>query len=178
MKRSIYGLVFLGCCYISFRCNSNEDGRYVLTSDLGFKIEFPKEPTFYPSNPGNNLKYIVNKYRCKEGEDEFMISCFDYNKNIIENLNNKDSVELFFRAAIDGAITNSKGKLINEKDIVIRSHPGKEATIKMGDPSSVCKLRIYLIAKNKFHLLIASRPKDKSIIPLNYFFDSYDLIDE
>lgn len=49
----------------------------------------------------------------------------------------------FLSGAVDGAVTNSRGKLISQKDISLQGYPGREVKISMQNGTVIATYRIY-----------------------------------
>ncbi|TLX77659.1 hypothetical protein E9993_03180 [Labilibacter sediminis] len=152
------------------------------SSEFGFKIEFPKEPTSNPqviNSAIGELKMNMFMYHASSnGKDDNLVYLANYTEypDSLVNSENTETLPTFFRNSIDGAVTNVHGKLLSEKNIAIDEYPGREVRIDFQQGKAVITMRIFLV-KNKMYMLqtITATNKDfnKSI---TQFMDSFKLL--
>ena len=183
MKQKITKLLAVSLILFLLMSLSKPETWYLLESEpLGYKIEFPKEPTENPqvvnSEIGELKMNIFMLDASKSRKDDnlvYMVNYTEYPDTLISS-EKIDILDNFFRNSIDGAVRNVHGKLLSEKIIKINEYPGREIKIDFKDGMAVIRIRLYLV-KNKLYMLqtITETKKDfnKSI---NRFMDSFELI--
>ena len=80
-----------------------------------------------------------------------MIMQTDYPDSLVHS-DFKDQLKSLFDNAVEGGVSNVKGKLIHQKDIEINGYPGREFSIDYNDGEAVMFIKTYLV-KNRMYML-------------------------
>jgi hypothetical protein len=125
-------------------------------------LEFPNKPALnlqeVPSSLGK-LKMETAFYEPTEDKKDvylYGLVTSEYPDSLI-NSGKKDILPAFFRNSIDGTVTDTKGKLLSEKEIAFGAYPGREIKIDYGNGQAIIDMRLYLI-KNKMTILQVITP--------------------
>jgi hypothetical protein len=146
-----------------------------------FKAKFPSKPTYETqvvNSAVGNLTMHIHMYDASNtGTDDnlvYGIISTEYPDSTIDS-NDSELMSNMFRSAIDGAVSNVKGKLLSEKNISIGKYPGREIKVDYGDGVAFIRMRLYLV-KNKMYILqtITLTEKDNNA-SINEFLNSFQL---
>ncbi|HSC55479.1 MAG TPA: hypothetical protein VLC98_17755 [Phnomibacter sp.] len=146
-----------------------------------YKIQFPSTPSDtsfkIPSELGE-LVLHMNTYqpRIELNDENVVYSLIETSypdtvnpEDITENL------DVFFREAIDGAVKEVKGKLLNETAVFFGAYPARTVEIEFGNGSFIIKAT-YLLKENKIIVLQTLTEKLKyPNAQVNKFFESFQL---
>ena len=157
----------------------NNNWKTVNGEMFGFTALAPEEMSIsnqkVPSAIGE-LQMDIFTYTPKK-EDSNLVYMLIHTEYPAESIHS-DSLEKrngFFEGAINGAVTNVKGKLLTQTDLMIGQYPGKEITIDFQQGQYIIKIRMYLV-KNKMYLLqTISEPKKSGNELSKRFMTSFKL---
>ncbi len=159
---------------------------YLLQSkELGFKIEFPVEPTTTKQQAEletgavtlNIFMYDATKTRKKDENLVYMVMMSEYpDMRINSTKMNKEELKNYYKNAIGGAVKNVHGKQLDETIITLNGYEGRQVRIDFNDGLAVITLRLFLI-KNKMYMLqtITETKKDFNF-SIKRFMDSFYLL--
>jgi len=141
---------------VAVKKTETNDWQIINGAQFGFTALAPGETKVsnqtVPSAIGE-LKMDMFTYSPKQEDDNlvYMVIHTVYPKGIV----NSDSLEKrsdFFKVAINEAVTNVKGKLLTQTDLITGNYPGKEITIDYKEGLYIITIRLYLV-KNKVYML-------------------------
>lgn len=147
-----------------------------------FSVNMPGQPQHKTQDIYSNvgtLRLNIYSYQPSDSKKDnlvYMIMYSDYPKGSVTS-DNQESLSVFFRNAVDGAVRNVNGALLSEKDIEIQGYPGKEIQIGYQGGVIIINMRQYLV-KNRTYILQVMTPKEKQgNESATKFFESFKLIE-
>lgn len=147
-----------------------------------FSVNMPGQPQHKTQDTYSNvgtLRLNIYSYQPSDSKKDnlvYMIMYSDYPEGSVTS-DNKESLPVFFRNAVDGAVRNVNGVLLSEKDIEIQGYPGKEIQIGYQGGVIIINMRQYLV-KNRTYILQVMTPKEKQDNEFTTkFFESFKLIE-
>jgi hypothetical protein len=185
MKQKLTHLITASLMLVLLMSFVNKDKWYLLESkDYGFKIEFPVEPKYMSQTINSvigDIEMHIYLFDASESEDEdnmvYMVSHNEY-PEFATDFSDDDSLDAFFRNAIDGAVSNVNGELISEEEIQLGKYPGREVKVDFQNGMAYIRMRIYLV-ENELYMLqtitLAEKDDNESI---SRFMDSFELIEK
>lgn len=78
----------------------------------------------------------------------------------------------------DGVLVGTEGKLIAEKKISVKGHPGREftASVRVNEIDTIYAWRIYLVDRRLYQLAVGTLVKDSNHPDVAKFLTSFELI--
>ena len=159
--------------------NNNNNWKTVDGEIFGFTVLAPEEMSIsnqkVPSAIGE-LQMDIFTYTPKK-EDSNLVYMLIHTAYPAESIHSDSLAKRngFFESAINGAVTNVKGKLLTQTDLTIGQYPGKEITIDFQQGQYTITIRMYLV-KNKMYLLqTISEPKKSGNELSKRFMNSFKL---
>jgi hypothetical protein len=164
---------------IAFSFTNTEEWFLVKTQNC--KIYFPKKPTDKSESVNTakgDLKVNIYFYQAAENDNDdnlaYILSETEYPDSVM-NSDKTDKLESFFRNSIDGAVSNFKGKLLDESEINIDGFPGRKVRIDLKNGKTVMNMRFYLV-KNRMYVLETVTDADKDDnSSIDRFMNSFEL---
>ncbi|MCV9386186.1 hypothetical protein [Reichenbachiella ulvae] len=179
-RTSITAILFMTLLLFSF----SKSDKWVLfeSTEYGFKVDFPKEPTSNPQTVNSEiglLKMNIFMYEASNNKKDdnlvYMVNSTEYPDTLI-NSNKTEILYNFFRNSIDGAVNNVHGKLLSETVITIDEYPGREIRVDFQNGKAVITMRLYLV-KNQMYMLQTITETNKDFNnSIKRFFDSFELL--
>lgn len=159
------------------------DGWYVLRSEqYGYKVDFPQKPVENPqviNTEIGELKMNMFIYDASSaGKDDnllYLVNYTEYPEAFME-VEDPESVKVFFRNAVDGAVGNVNGRLISEKIIKLGRHPGREIKVDFKEGMAVIRMRFYLVGYKLYMLQTITETKKDFNKSINRFMNSFELL--
>ena len=156
MKNLKQYFLFSILVFISFSFGLADN--WVLIKKSDYQILFPLEPkeeseTMVSAIGNLNMTYLTLSTTESETEKNlvYMIMQTDYPDSLVHS-DFKDQLKSLFDNAVEGGVSNVKGKLIHQKDIEINGYPGREFSIDYNDGEAVMFIKTYLV-KNRMYML-------------------------
>lgn len=163
--------------FVSITVSSQSNWLDFKSVEFAFRAEFPEEPVksvqkvptavgeidmhmfMLQSNDGNNVIYSV--IRSDYPEEQFENADEEYNNSVLNG-------------AVNGAVTNVKGKLVFDNNVVFNGYPGR--SIKISIDQAYIYMNAYLI-ENTIYItqVICMKQKDENK-DISRFLDSFDII--
>ena len=150
--------------------------------ELGYKIEFPKEPTAAPQIIDSEigpLKMNLVMYDASQlgGDDNlvYLANATEYPDSTI-NSNNTEMLEGYFRKSIDGAVANVNGKLLTEEVKNLGNYPGREITVDYANGMAIIRMRMYLVENVAYMTQTITEAAKDGNASISRFMDSFELI--
>ena len=167
-------LLILGGCQQSTPSGPAPDWQQFAPGGRGFSILFPgtptEETTSYPTAFG-----VVDTVWFKlepEGEKlSYRVRCDSYPPKVLALGNVSDLI----RARSMTLAAEIQGKTIDEKDVFLDDHAGKQLTFELPD-EKLGIYRIFLIHERMYQLSVKAAPEDASAKEISTFLDSFKLL--
>jgi hypothetical protein len=121
-------------------------------SDVGrFSVEFPGEPEEQSQSISTAVGSIETwTLMVEEQGAGFSVSFADYPQEIIA----ASETALMLDGARDGAVANISGILLEENEISLDGHPGREIEVEVKEEDVVVRARFYLV-ENRLYVIQA-----------------------
>jgi len=145
-----------------------------------FSIEFPQKPdtsSQVMKSPIGQLTMYLVIYEPKETPDDnfaYIVGHTVYPDSVI-NSEKKSMVDGFFRSAVDGAVSNVKGKLLTEKKIELDGFPGREVTVDFQNGQAVILMKCFLVRNVMYILETISESGKENNTSSSHFYQSFKL---
>lgn len=78
--------------------------------------------------------------------------------------------------ACEGAVANSKGKLLSDLNIEYDSYPGRKIKYEIAGGKIIQLQQVYLVNNRLYTLIVSTEPDDMYSKDITKFFDSFKLI--
>jgi len=136
----------------------------------GFSATFPSKPSFETQNIPTDVGTVeYHTYTADDASATLSAGVTDFGSVLV----GKDP-DALLQGAKNGAVTNSKGRLVSEKPITLGVNHGLAFEID-GDDSRVT-VRVYVVGTSLYEMMVAS-PLDSNYAGTERFLDSLKLID-
>jgi hypothetical protein len=136
----------------------------------GFSASFPSKPSFDKQNVATGTGTAeYHSYTAEDAATALIAGVTDFGPTLA----GKDP-DVILQGAKNGAVTNSKGKLVSEKPITLGASHGIEFVID--SDSARVTARVYLVGTSIYELIVAS-PLNSNYADTTRFLDSLKLID-
>jgi hypothetical protein len=148
VSKKIFAIIFIAGSFAFVIQN------WVTVKSHGFITEFPRQPEvdsqILPSAAGN-LTLHTFMYEPSTADDNLVYGVIltKYPDSLI-NSGKEPLIKGIFRGAIDGAVKNTEGKLLSEKEIELEGHPGREVRIDYKSGVAIIKMRMYLVKSTMY----------------------------
>lgn len=178
MKHLIYSLVFLCSSYLSA-----QDWVTLKDVDLGFRVDFPveatKSSTDVPTAKGNLTLHNFIAYPSSSDINVMYMSSFsEYPESFFPNgLKTQEQMDSVLEGAVNGAVTNVKGKLLSKETISFNGYPGRFFKIEV-DQGELYVLTMWnILVDYKMYIIqtIAIKGNEDNANAVK-FRDSFELI--
>ena len=179
MKKRTFTLRILAIIILfSFAFASSD---WVLFQKDNYKILFPGTPstdsTVTETKIGTLIVYS-HTYESPENSDDsnliYELSVTDYPSTYVLS-SDKAFLKGFFDGAVKGAATNLNGKLLSQKDIVVKNYPGREIKIDYDNGTAIVTMKIILVKRRAFALQTISFPGKEINGNAAKFNNSFDI---
>lgn len=177
-KIKCFLLIFVLCSGISLWAQTDKSAIYETNN---YKIEFSGQPEVKidtVDSPLGKLLLTTNSYvpaESKNDDNVFYGLIETKYPESIKYFDDNDSLEEFFQGTIDGAMEETKGKLIQETKEKVGKYPARNVEIDFGDGNAIIKMELILI-ENKMIMITAITEKSKyPNSDLNKFFKSFEI---
>lgn len=122
-------------------------------------------------------KLDLRLFYTQQDDIGYFVSYCDYPPEVVQ----KADPEKMLDGARDGAVSNAKGKLLQETKITLAGHPGREMLIEaiseMGS-ASIIKERLFMV-KNRLYQVVVVAPRSKvGDKEVDAFLQSFKLLAE
>jgi len=149
-----------------------ETNWFTLRSTEGrFSIKFPtrpKELSFDRQTVKGVIPYHV--WTLESPDKAYNVTYID-----LPDITASDGEKLVDATLVSQINERIGGKVLEEKDVKIGNHPGKEFKIEMGDGGGLYRGRAFMVGVRQFTLLVFGEPKRESKDDFT-FFDSFRLL--
>jgi hypothetical protein len=180
--RSVLALLIVTFISIGQGYSQSSDWHAIESSDNGFRIHFPQEPEVNPRivNTGiGELTLDVYMYEVNDQSKDdnlvYSVICTEYPASIFQNAT-EETLKVFFRNSVDGAVNNVHGALLSELIIQYDGHLGREIKIDFREGLAIITMRMYLIG-NKMYMIQTITETNKDFnTSISRFMDSFRLI--
>lgn len=135
-----------------------------------FTVSFPGEPEegvqTLTSHDGDIDLYMYSAGSKKIG---FVVAYADYPDSVFK----KRSIKEILDGAVDGAVNNVGGKLLDEIELEYEGYPGREIEVSVGSKKASVRARIYLVDKRLYQLMVVGKRDQVTESRVYDFFDSF-----
>jgi hypothetical protein len=139
--------------------------------DGSFQASFPLEPT-------KSIKTMdtaggqtdVTFYSASEKQQTYSVTVAEYSADHIKEI----GPSAFLDEARDGAIANTKGKLVSERSFDLKGNPGREIRLNVGSSSSF-RCRLILVGSRLYQVIVAGPADQGDASPVKRFLDGFSL---
>ncbi|MBN1457745.1 MAG: hypothetical protein JW912_07835 [Sedimentisphaerales bacterium] len=135
-----------------------------------FTVSFPGEPEegvqTLTSHDGDFDLYM---YNAGSKKISFAVAYVDYPDSVFK----KRSVKEMLDGAVDGAVNNVGGKLIDEIEVEYEGYPGREIEVSIASEKAIIRARIYLVDKRLYQLMVIGKEDQVTESRVYDFFDSF-----
>ena len=143
------------------------------SKDGGFVVAMPGQPTETVSAvklPVGSLQ--VHVWTVARGRDTAFIVCYsDYPEDFIK----AKSADAVLDGARDGAVSETKGQLLNEVHIDLKGYSGRDITIAVAAGKGASRDRMFLVGRRLYQLLVGTVPSEVRSAEVERFFKSFRL---
>ena len=150
----------------------------------GYSVQFPSVPTAsdqtIPSEIGPLHMKMQMLDQSKDNSKSNMLYLANHTiyPNKYEAFKDTANLSVFYKEAINGAVTNVNGKLLTEKDIFYKEYPGKEIKIDYGNGYAIITARMFLIGYDMYMIQTITETAKDDNKEMDNFFDSFELIEK
>ncbi len=159
-------LLGLGGCdeAVEWQSFESEDGR--------FSVSFPGTPEEQVESVTTAIGTIETQFFVVTQKDmAYSVNLADYPPEVIA----AEDIQQMLDGARDGAVSNVNGELLEEKELVLNGHPGREFKVKVEDEDIVVRARIYLVNERLYVVQALSTERLASSEDIEKFLDSFQL---
>jgi hypothetical protein len=136
----------------------------------GFSASFPSQPQFEKQNVPTDAGTVeYHSYTAEDASATLIAGVTDFGAVLA----GKDP-DAILQGAKNGAVTNSKGRLISEKPITLATNHG--LAFDLDNDSAHVTVRVYLVGTSIYEMIVAS-PLRSNYAGTTRFLDSLQLID-
>lgn len=139
-----------------------------------FSVLLPNEATTTTQNVDSPLGKLKTTMAAKEHDGVYYAAVYtDFPADKIKNIDANKSLD----GARDGAVKNTRGKLIDEKKITIgkAKYPGRELLIRVQDGKFWVRQRIYMVNLWQYQTVLAGPENAVKGKTADKFFQSFEL---
>jgi hypothetical protein len=147
-------------------------------SDAGrYRVQMPGRPTV--ESAPDTLGSLIMVHRAtvvtNHGRRSFIVVHFDYPVGYLKQYSPKQLLD----SARDAVITENKGRVLKEKEIIIEGYPGRDTDISVTSPGNgFLRIRHCLVGNRMYRMLIAVEPSLQDTLTgpdADKFFGSFAL---
>lgn len=158
-------LMLPGCTSSKFVDFKSESG--------GFIVKFPGTPKEEKTTANTQAGPIeAISYSVSNNKISYTVAYNDYPEELVKSSKPDD----ILNGARDGAVTNTKGKLLNELIINLDNYPGRDFRYELSGGIGIVRQRIYLVNNRLYQIMTATESEDMFLNSITEFFDSFRLI--
>ncbi len=139
-----------------------------------FSIMFPEEPEGQTESVPTAIGTLETRiYMVEQKDMAFLVNFVDYPPEVVE----MQDVQTMLDGGVQGAVSNVGGTLLNQRDLTLNGHPGREiqAEATVEGEEVVFKARIYIVENRLYMIQALSYKADASSPDLDKFLDSFQL---
>lgn len=118
-----------------------------------FSVQLSDRPKYSTQAVGEGAGATVNHiFMLEKGDAAYYVSFSDFKPELIKDV----SIAKLLDSARDGGVSNSKGKLLSEKNITLDGSPGREIAIDLpGDQKTKARARFYMVSDRLYTVIFA-----------------------
>ena len=180
MKKLIY--VFIACILFSNIISAQAEDKWftIKDTDAAYSIQFPKEPIKGADDvETGNGTVKMNTYTLQLDNDVNLIYMSSFTKYpdsfFPDRLDSIAKQKEVLENSINGAVTNTNGKLILDESIIFNGYNGKKAKIEV-DGGYIINMQVLLVGVQLYITQIIYSKEDDGNTGARRFFDSFELI--
>ena len=152
--------------------------------EANFQILFPQQPVKNEQTletPLGKLSVVQYNLEPKLGSDANLLYGVGYTVYPANTINSgkmsDEELDVFFKNSVDGTVSNVQGKLLSTLIIDYEGYPGREIKIDIKEGLAIIKMRSYLVENKMYIIQVITPVKNNFNTSINYFLDSFKLID-
>ena len=182
MKKNILLLLFFTCNVFAL-ISQNEEWVKVKDTVNAYIIEFPSEPEKGSQDvPTVKGTVKMDTYTTQPANDQnkvYMVAFSKYPKTFFENgLDTFEEQNTVLNGNVEGAVNNTKGRLVTDKKITFNGYPGRDVKIEVMslNIAYIMEMRVVLVGYNLYLTQIIYEKMNKGDAKAKHFFESFELI--
>jgi hypothetical protein len=136
------------CAAMFFAAGANAE--HLDAKQWRFSLTFPCQ-----SAPGSQMvdtelgKILMTMYSCGGDNDAYMIAINDYPKGTVT----PDNIDAVYTGVIDGASSNTNGKIRNIAPFTLGNVTGREALIDVSEQGGAVRTRVFLVGDRLYQVM-------------------------
>jgi hypothetical protein len=140
--------------------------------DGSFLAQFPVEPTKSIKTIDTALGQTdVTFYTASEKQQTYSVTVAEYSADHIKEV----GPAAFLDEARDGAIANTRGKLVSETSFDLKGNPGRDISLNVGGSSGSFRYRLILVGNRLYQVIVAGPSDQADASQVKRFLDSFSL---
>jgi hypothetical protein len=172
MRKKLFLLfiLILGVLILSACGQTTADWQDFSSTDGKFSVRMPGDPKEESNTITTDSGEItIHLFGVPIGNTDYIVAYSDYPAELV---NSKGSAGIL-DSARDGAINNTKGKLISDESIELNGFPGKLLVVGSPDGTGIAQAKIFLVGNRLYQVFVATE-KDSAYTEENLaFLDSF-----
>jgi len=137
-----------------------------------FSVLFPDEPDEQVESVQTAIGVIESQFFMVTQKDmAYSVNLADYPPEMIAAGDTQQMLD----GARDGAVSNVNGELLEEKELTLSGHPGREFKVKVEDEGIIVRARIYLVNERLYVIQALSKERLASSEDIDKFLNSFEL---
>jgi len=156
------------------RGRGEADWKEFTSKEGGFAVKLPGTPTEdrrTTRSPAGSFTGTVYVLEGKKGNEFYLAGFTDLPAAAVKAGTDAQRLD----AARDEAIAHVRGKLVDERRIDLKGHPGREVTIEV-DPKTFIQVRLYLVKQRLYQVLVVGGKDVAGAKHTLRFLDSFRLV--
>lgn len=172
MRKKVYLLfiLILSTLILSACGQKTADWRDFNSTDGKFSVRMPGDPKEETNTIETDSGEItIHLFGVPIGNSDYIVAYSDYPEELV---NSKGSTGIL-ESARDGAIGNTKGKLISGEPVELNGFPGLKLVVESPDGTGIAQAMIFLVGNRLYQVFVAAE-KDTAYSEENLaFLDSF-----
>ncbi len=155
MKKFLVIIAFLvlSAVILSACGQSTADWREYTNEEGKFSVLLPGEPKEETSSIETDTGTIqIHLFGVPIGDTDYIVAYTDYPAELI----NTKGAQGILDSARDGAVENTKGKLLSDETIDLNGNPGKLLVVESPDGKGIAQAKIFLVGTRLYQVFVAA----------------------
>jgi hypothetical protein len=115
---------------------------------------------------------VIHLFGVPIGDTDYIVAYSDYPAELV----NEKSPQGVLDSAREGALNNTKGKLLSEQPIELNGFPGRLLVVESPDGKGVAQAKLFLVGNRLYQVFVAAL-KDKAYTEENQaYLDSFQIM--
>jgi hypothetical protein len=129
----------------------------------------PKEEVQVVNSEAGDI--TVHLFNVPLGSFAYVVAYSDYPADLVANM----GAEKLLDGARDGAVSNTRGKLLDESPVEIDGFPGRFLKVLSPDGTGLAQARMFLVGNRLYQIFVASPKSDQDSEDIQKYLDSFTL---